>query len=117
MHGSVLVHAAVHVHVFLAGYVVTASILAVDPDPHRAPLVVRAAVLVTFIAAHSVLAKWRPYAHPPAGVEEVDAEAGAQLMYDAGDVVDVTLVALLLAGWYTTARPRETVLASSRPAA
>ncbi|GAA3511357.1 hypothetical protein GCM10022262_39420 [Georgenia daeguensis] len=116
MHGSALVHAAVHTHVFLAGYVFTASILSVDPDPHRAPLTVRAAVLVTFIAAHSVLAKWL-YAHPPAGVDSADAEAGAQLMYYAGDAVDVTLIVLLLAGWYTAARPREATLSGLRPAA
>ncbi|WP_052436901.1 cytochrome c oxidase assembly protein [Georgenia sp. SUBG003] len=116
MHSSALVHAAVHAHIFLAGYVFTASILSVDPDPHRAPLTVRAAVLVTFIAVHSVLAKWL-YAHPPAGVEVADAEAGAQLMYYAGDAVDVTLIVLLLAGWYAAARPRDTALTGPRPAA
>ncbi|PFG45068.1 putative membrane protein [Georgenia soli] len=116
MHGSALVHAGVHAHVFLAGYVFTASILSVDPDPHRAPLTVRAAVLVTFIAVHSVLAKWL-YAHPPEGVELADAEAGAQLMYYAGDVVDVTLIVLLLAGWYTAARPRDAALVGPRAAA
>jgi putative membrane protein len=116
IHTSVLTHAVVHAHVFLAGYVFTASIVSVDPDPHRAPVTVRAAVLVIFIAAHSVLAKWL-YAHPPAEVEAADAQAGAQLMYYAGDAVDVTLIVLLLVGWYTAARPRDIALVGPRPAA
>ena len=115
VHTSALVHAAVHVHVVLAGYVFTASIAGVDPDPHRAPVAVRAAVLVTFMAAHSVLAKWL-YVHPPAGVAVADAQAGAQLMYYAGDAVDVTLIVLLLACWYTAARPRDAAIAGPRAA-
>ncbi len=105
MHASALVHAAVHAHVLLAGYLFTAALVGVDPDPHRASVRVRAAVLVAFVAAHSVLAKWA-YAHPPAGVPGGDARQGAQLMYYAGDVVDVALMVLLLAGWYAAARPR-----------
>lgn len=105
MHGSALVHAAVHAHVLAAGYLFTAALVGVDPDAHRASVRVRAAVLVAFVAAHSVLAKWL-YAHPPAGVGADDARQGAQLMYHAGDVVDVALMVLLLAGWYAAARPR-----------
>lgn len=105
MHASVPVHALVHAHVVLAGCVLTASLVGADPDPHRASLRVRAAVLVVFVAAHSVLAKWL-WAHPPAGVGAAEARTGAQLMYYGGDVVDVALMVLLLAGWYRTARPR-----------
>jgi putative membrane protein len=105
MHASALVHAAVHAHVLAAGYLLTAALVGVDPDPHRASVRVRAGVLVAFVAAHSVLAKWL-YAHPPAGVAGGDARRGAQLMYYAGDAVDVALMVLLLAGWYAATRPR-----------
>jgi putative membrane protein len=105
MHASALVHAAVHAHVLAAGYLFTAALVGVDPDPHRASVRVRAAVLVAFVAAHSVLAKWL-YAHPPAGVAGDDARQGAQLMYYTGDAVDVALMVLLLAGWYAASRPR-----------
>lgn len=105
MHTSALLYAVVHLHIFVAGYIFTASIVGVDPDPHRASVQLRAVVLVLFIAAHSILAKWL-YAHPPTGVEIDDARAGAQLMYYGGDVVDVTLIGLLLAGWYVATRPR-----------
>ncbi|WP_281273308.1 cytochrome c oxidase assembly protein [Agrococcus jenensis] len=105
MHGSAFVHAVVHLHVLLAGYLFTASLVGRDPDPHRAPLAVRAAVLLAFIAVHSMLAK-RLFAHPPAGFDPVDARAGAQLMYYGGDVVDVTLLVLLGLGWFAATRPR-----------
>ncbi len=106
MHGSVLLHALVHAHVFLAGYVFTAALVGVDPDPHRAPFRMRAVVLFIFIAAHSILAKWL-YAHPPAGVEAADAQAGSQLMYYGGDAVDVVLLVLLGAAWYRATRPSD----------
>lgn len=104
VHGSVLLWAAVHAHVLAAGYLFTASVVGVDPDPHRASVRLRAVVLVGFLAGHSVLSKWL-YAHPPAGVDADDARLGAQLMYYGGDVVHVTLVVLLLAGWYAATAP------------
>lgn len=107
MHASLPVHAAVHLHLALAGYVFTAAIVGIDPSPHRASVTVRSAVLIVFVAAHSVLAKWL-YAHPPTGVDLADARAGAQLMYYGGDVVDIALIVLLLHGWYTATRPRAT---------
>nr|WP_231747481.1 cytochrome c oxidase assembly protein [Auraticoccus cholistanensis] len=92
-------HALVHVHVLLAGYLFTAAVVGVDPDPHRSPVAVRATVLVAFVAAHSVLAKWL-YAHPPAGTGVREAEVGAQLMYYGGDVVHLALMVLLGLAWY-----------------
>jgi putative membrane protein len=106
MHNSVLVHVAVHAHVLVAGYLFTAAIVAIDPNPHRASIGVRSVVLIGFIAVHSILAKWL-YAHPPVGVDIADARAGAQLMYYGGDVVDVALIVLLFTGWYRATRPRD----------
>ncbi|MGM1030373.1 MAG: cytochrome c oxidase assembly protein [Actinomycetota bacterium] len=105
MHGSALVHAAVHVHILLAGYVLTASLVGRDPDPHRASLPMRAGVLIAFIAVHSALAK-RLFRHPPADVSPPDAQIGSQVMYYGGDVVDVALLVLLGWGWFTATRPR-----------
>ncbi|RLY94118.1 cytochrome c oxidase assembly protein [Kocuria tytonicola] len=105
MHASALGHAVVHAHIFLAGYVFTAAIAGPDPDPHRSSFRVRAAVLVVFMAAHSVLAKWL-YAHPPVGVPADDVRVGAQLMYYGGDVVDVALIVLLFLGHHHATAPR-----------
>lgn len=107
MHASPAVHVLVHAHVLLAGYLFTASLVGLDPDPHRASMTVRSVVLVAFIAAHSVLAKWL-YAHPPAGVAPEDGRAGAQLMYYGGDAVDVLLIVLLFSQWYAATRPDRT---------
>ncbi|MFE7629454.1 cytochrome c oxidase assembly protein [Kocuria sp. NPDC057446] len=106
LHASVAVHAAVHLHVLLAGCVFTAAVAGVDPNPHRGSFRLRAAVLVGFVAAHSALAK-HLYGHPPDGVEASDARAGAQLMYYGGDVVDVALIVVLFAQWYAARGPRE----------
>ena len=105
MHASVAVHAAVHLHVLLAGCIFTAAVVGVDPDPHRGSFRVRAAVLVGFVAVHSALAK-HLYGHPPDGVGASDARTGAQLMYYGGDVVDVALIVVLFAQWYAAGRPR-----------
>jgi putative membrane protein len=98
-HTSALLGLAVHVHVLAAGCLFTASLVGPDSRLHPVALPVRATVLVVFVAAHSVLAKWL-YAHPPAGVDASDGRTGAQLMYYGGDVVDVALMVLLAAGWY-----------------
>lgn len=105
MHASALAHAIVHLHLLLAGYLLTAALVGVDPDPHRASIGVRAAVLLAFMAVHSVLAK-RVYGQPPAGVEAADAHVASQLMYYGGDVVDVTLLVLLGLAWLRATRPR-----------
>lgn len=105
MHASALVSGLVHIHVVVSGYLFTASIVGRDPNPHRSSMLVRSSVLVAFIALHSILAKWL-YAHPPAGVEASDAQAGALVMYFGGDAVDLALIVLLFAGWYRATRPR-----------
>lgn len=111
-HTSVVVHLLVHAHVLMSGCLFTASVAGVDPDPHRAPFAVRGAVLVGYLAAHSVLAKWL-HGHPPPGVDAGEARAGALLMYYGGDAVHVALLVVFFAQWYAAARPRS----RARPAA
>lgn len=104
MHTSAPIHVLVHAHIFLTGYLLAFSLVGIDPNPHRAAFTTRSVVLVAFIAAHSVLAKWG-YAHPPTGVTAQDAHAGAQLMYYGGDLVDLTLIVALFTRWYRDTRP------------
>lgn len=92
-------HFLVTAHFLTAGYLYTASILCVDPNPHRARLSVRGAVLVLSLAAHSVLAKTL-YADPPPGVPADEAQTAAQLMFTGGDIVEVALMVLLGLEWY-----------------
>jgi putative membrane protein len=100
-----LVHLAVMLHFLLAGCLFTAAIIPTDPAPHRAGYRHRLTVLVIAMALHSVLAKVMA-ASPPAGVAADVAEAGAILMYYAGDAVDVTILTILCARWYRHAGRR-----------
>jgi putative membrane protein len=95
-------HVVVHAHLFVAGYLFTASVVGVDPTPHRPDLWLRAAVLLLVLAAHAVLAKYL-YGHPPPGVPAVQAERGAVLMYYGGDAVSATLIVLLGRQWLRAA--------------
>lgn len=96
---SPVLHFVVMTHFLLAGYLFTASIVPVDPAPHRAGFPLRMTVLILALAAHGILAKTL-YSHPPTGVSAVDAQAGAMLMYYAGDVIDAAIILLLCAQWY-----------------
>jgi putative membrane protein len=98
-------HLLMHTHVLVAGYLFTAAIIGVDPAPHRPGHRLRAAVLVAFLAAHGMLAK-HLYAHPPPGVPEAQAQAGGQLMYYGGDLLDLILIAIFCWQWYAATDPR-----------
>jgi putative membrane protein len=94
-------HAAVHVHVFAAGLIFTASVCQLDPVRRRYPFSLRAATLVAVAAAHAVLAKSLWLAAPPdTGFATADVHAGAELMYYGGDLIEVALAAVLATGWY-----------------
>jgi putative membrane protein len=101
------VHTLVAVHMLLAGTLFAAALVSPDPAPHRARLGVRAAVLVTAVAAHDVLAKTL-YADPPPGTPAEQARAGAELLYYGGLPVELALMVLLGAEWW--ARDRRAAL-------
>ncbi len=103
-----LLHMIVHLHVFLAGYLYTNSIIYIDPTPHRYSFIFRAIVLILSLAAHGVLSKYI-YAYPPSGVPIGQAEMGGMIMYYGGDIIEIGLIILFCRQWYKTARPRTTV--------
>ncbi|NGZ74428.1 cytochrome c oxidase assembly protein [Saccharibacillus sp. VR-M41] len=102
MHHFAALNALVHVHVFAAGWLFTASVFPVDPAPHRTGMRFRAAVMIAAFAAHGILGKFL-YANPPAGTLPEDARSGAQLMYYGGDAVDLLLIILFCRRWYRSA--------------
>lgn len=75
MHQNILLHLIVHVHLFFAGYLFTASMIYMDPRSHRFSFLYRAIVLILALAGHAILSKWI-YAHPPQGASTAQAEAG-----------------------------------------
>lgn len=105
MHQSLVVHVIVHLHVFLAGYLFTMSIVYVELTAHRLSFPYRAVVLILALAAHKILSK-HIYATPPAGVPRAEAERGGMLMYYGGDLIDVVLITILCYQWYKAAAPR-----------
>lgn len=105
LHDSSLIYLIVHVHMVVAGYLFTASILCIEPIRHRVSFVYRAAVLVVASACHGILSKLI-YAHPPHRVAIEQAEAAGMLMYYGGDVIDIVLIFILCRQWYRASKPR-----------
>lgn len=108
MENNSFLHLVVHLHVFLAGYLYTISIIYIDPTPHRYSYPFRAIILILSFAAHGILSKYI-YAHPPAGVPIEQAEIGGIVMYYGGDIVEVLLIFLFCQQWYRAKRSRKTI--------
>ena len=102
MHTSIILFALVHLHVFLAGYLFTMSIINIDIVTHRYSFLYRAAVLVAALGFHKILSKLI-YALPPEGIARPDGETGAMLMYYGGDIADIALIIILCLEWYKAA--------------
>ncbi|ANE48129.1 hypothetical protein SY83_19615 [Paenibacillus swuensis] len=102
-------HVLVHLHVFLAGYLFTVSILRAESMLHRTSFITRTIVFGLAWAGHGILSKYI-YAHPPEGVPWAEAESGAMLMYYGGDVIEALLLILFFAGWYRSARTERLTL-------
>lgn len=117
MRGVPLVHELVVVHVVVAGFLFTTSIVSVDPAPHRAGFPLRLAVLVLAIAAHSILAK-HVYAVAPTGAgvgaDVAEAERAGLVMYYGGDALELVLLVAFFVQWYRAAG-RTSVRRATRP--
>ncbi|AOZ94205.1 cytochrome c oxidase assembly protein [Paenibacillus crassostreae] len=105
MQHNIIVHLIVHIHVFLAGYLYTLSIIYVDPTPHRTSFVYRAVWLIISIAGHGILSKYI-FAHPPGNVPVAHAETAGILMYYGGDAIEMVIIFILCYQWYKASRPR-----------
>lgn len=106
MHESALLYAIIHLHIFLAGYLFTVSIVYFDVTPHRFSFLYRSIVLIVALAGHKILAKML-YVTPPEGIPLPEAEAGSMLMYYGGDLVDAVLIFYLCWHWYKSRAKRE----------
>ncbi|WP_205093074.1 cytochrome c oxidase assembly protein [Thalassobacillus pellis] len=108
MHQYLWLHLLVHMHVFLAGYIFTISLIYLEPTPHRYSYLYRSIILVIALAGHGILSKFI-YANPPAGVPPDEARAGGMLMYYGGDAIDIVLVFLLCLHWFRASKPQTTI--------
>ncbi|MDQ0256056.1 putative membrane protein [Evansella vedderi] len=105
MHEHILIHILVHVHLFLAGYLFTISMIYIDPAAHRTSYLYRSVVFILALAGHGILSKYI-YVNPPEGVTEEQGEIGAMIMYYGGDLVDIIIIFMLCLQWYRETRPR-----------
>lgn len=105
MQSSQFLHLVVTAHFMIAGYLFVASLIGIDPNPHRAGYPLRAVVLVAALAGHGILAKYL-FAHPPTSVSWAQAESGSMLMYYGGDIADAALIVILCLQWYRAAGKR-----------
>lgn len=94
-------HVAVHLHLLVAGCLLTWLLVGTDPVPHRPGVRGRLAVLLIAAAGHETLIKL-VYSRglPAAGGPRGDTAAGVQLLYHGGDLVELLLAVTLLAQWY-----------------
>lgn len=106
MHANIWLHIIIHIHVFLAGYLFTISLIYIDPVFHRFSFTYRTVVFIVALAGHGILSKFI-YAYPPAGVPTEQARVGAMLMYYGGDAVDLLLIFILFKHWYQSVRLRK----------
>jgi hypothetical protein len=96
-----LVHAAVHMHMFLAGCLFSWAVIGIDPDRRRPGRWVRLTALIIAAAGHDTLSKliyaWNL---PVGGGPIASRHTGAELMYYGGTVIEVALAAIVMAQWY-----------------
>lgn len=104
MHENSLLYVLVHIHIFLAGYVFTISIIYIDPTFHRKSYVFRTIVFLFALAGHAILSKYI-YVNFPSGVSKTEAELGSMIMYYGGDTVEVGLISILFYQWFKKTRP------------
>lgn len=105
MHENVFVYVFIHIHMFMAGYFFSVSILSMEPIMQQNSYIRRMSALLLAIAFHGILAKLL-YAYPLHGVSIEEAEVGALIMYYGGDVIDAMLIVLVCLQWYRTSRPK-----------
>ena len=95
------IHAALHMHMFLAGCLLSWAVIGINPVRRRPGIPVRLAALVIVGAGHDTLSMLM-YAHnlPAGGGSIADRHMGAELMYYGGTIIDVALAIILMMQWY-----------------
>jgi putative membrane protein len=97
-------HAAVHLHLLLAGCLVAWVVVGVDPMRRRCGFGARLATLVGLAAGHDTLSKVLYARDLPVGAGPLaERHAGAELMYYGGTLVDIAMAVAVMTQWYVAA--------------
>ena len=99
-HDSVI-HAIVHLHMFLAGCLLSWAVIGIDPIRRRPGTQGRLATLFIAAAGHDTLAKLMyAWMLPAGGGPAAGRQPGAELMYYGGTAIDVALAVIVMTQWY-----------------
>jgi putative membrane protein len=99
-HDSVI-HAVVHLHMFLAGCLLSWAVIGIDPIRRRPGTRGRLAALFIAAAGHDTLAKLMyAWMLPVGGGPAAGRQLGAELMYYGGIAIDVALAVIVMTQWY-----------------
>jgi putative membrane protein len=99
-HDSVI-HAAVHLQMFLAGCLLSWAVIGIDPIRRRPGTRGRLAALFIAAAGHDTLAKLMyAWMLPAGGGPAAGRQLGAELMYYGGTAIDVALAVIVMTQWY-----------------
>lgn len=104
--GNPALHALIHLHFLLAGYLFAWVIAGPDPAPQRPSVYVRLVFLGIAIVAHAIISQLiyaGLYVRVAAPIEEF--RGAGSLMYYGGDIAELLLALALLTNW----RPRRSV--------
>jgi hypothetical protein len=94
----------VHLHMFLAGCLLSWAVIGIDPIRRRPGTGARLAALVIAAAGHDILAKLMyAWMLPAGGGPAAGRQAGTELMYYGGTAIDVALAVIVMTQWYLAA--------------
>lgn len=115
LHHAPVLAAAVHLHLFVAGYLLAAVLAGPDPLRRRTGTASALALLVVVAAAHQVVmtVAYAQALTAPGGPDAA-AMGAAALMRAGGHLVDAALVAAVMTRWYA-ATGRELARQRRRP--
>lgn len=105
MHHSLILFLLVHLHVFLAGYLFTISMIYIDKPSHQTSFAYRSIAFVATMAAHGILSKYL-YANSLEGISTFQLENGAKLMYYGGDGIDISILIIFFSHWFRAIHSR-----------
>lgn len=101
VHENKLLFFFFHIHLFLAGYGFTISIIAIEPFAHKYSYLFRSSIMIIAIAGHDILSKVL-FSNPLDNFAINDVQQGAVLMYYGGDFVDLVIITILCLNWYNS---------------
>lgn len=101
IHENILLFILVHIHLFLAGYVFTISIIAIEPFSHKYSYLFRSFIMIIAIAGHDILSKLL-FSNTLDNFTISDVQQGAVLMYYGGDFIDLVIITVLCLNWYNS---------------